>query len=617
MANFNKPGKPIPDGQLRQSQILTTYGPGAMLDLPESSVLMGGLEFWSDGGQQIQEPRLIAKLKRILGVQDLHLRLPPVNNDFRKLGKIGIRGWIFPEWFVTREPIQWDGEYRLRRLVHRKNLLQKKYRDEFKKSHSVVPVRFVAACKKGHLGEVPWSRFVHRDKPCPGGDLWMAESGSSGDLSEIQIRCACGARRPFFEARKQDAFPMGMCEGRCPWLGTEAPREECREPKRLLIRHATNAYFTRIMSVISLPGLNESLEKAVNSVWASFLHTADGVEDIAYCRRKFPEVTAGLSGFTNEEVYSEVLSRKNPLEQSAAKSVKEVEFEVLAASSKEIGQEAPEGNFHARALDPNLWKGTILEGKLEKVVVINRLREVRALAGFTRFEPAGTDTDGELQLEVEFAPLSREANWLPAIENRGEGFFLLFSKERMEAWKNKTEVLKRELELKKGFDIWEKKQYQSNSNIEGKGFPSQGVAYYLLHSMAHMLIEEVSLECGYPISSIRERIYALEKGFGIMLYTSTPDAEGTMGGLAGIGRNIVSIIEKAIENGRLCSNDPVCAQHKPSNEIELRPLAGAACHGCLLISETSCEVFNDFLDRSLVVPTVESLGCEFFGDQGA
>ena len=136
--------------------------------------------------------------------------------------------------------------------------------------------------------------------------------------------------------------------------------------------------------------------------------------------------------------------------------------------------------------------------------------------------------------------------------------------------------------------------------------------YFLLHSLSHLLMTAVSLECGYPASSIRERVYALEAGYGILLYTGTPDAEGTLGGLVEAGRQIDRHLQAALELGRLCSNDPVCAQHDPQSQHERRFLHGAACHGCLLIAETSCEQHNDFLDRALVVPTVEDLGAEFF-----
>src|SRR5205085_12629946 len=114
------------------------------------------------------------------------------------------------------------------------------------------------------------------------------------------------------------------------------------------------------------------------------------------------------------------------------------------------------------------------------------------------------------------------------------------------------------------------------------------------------------------LSSIRERVYALAAGYGILLYTGTPDADGTLGGLIETGRRIERHLHAALELGRLCSNDPVCAQHDPQSPHELRFLHGAACHGCLLIAETSCEQHNDFLDRTLAVPTVEDLGAEFF-----
>ncbi len=139
----------------------------------------------------------------------------------------------------------------------------------------------------------------------------------------------------------------------------------------------------------------------------------------------------------------------------------------------------------------------------------------------------------------------------------------------------------------------------------------------MLHSLSHLLITAVSLECGYSASSIRERIYAGESGYGILLYTATPDSEGTLGGLAMVGRKTELHLRNALEMGQLCSNDPVCAQHRPDNPQEERFLHGAACHGCLLIAETSCERYNEYLDRELVVPTVMATGVEFFEDAGS
>jgi len=137
----------------------------------------------------------------------------------------------------------------------------------------------------------------------------------------------------------------------------------------------------------------------------------------------------------------------------------------------------------------------------------------------------------------------------------------------------------------------------------------------MLHSLSHLLITTVSLECGYAASSIRERIYAGDSGYGILLYTGTSGSEGTLGGLVEVGKRIEHHLAAAIEFGRLCSNDPVCAQHKPDDTQEERFLHASACHGCLLIAETSCERRNEFLDRALVVNTVEAADAAFFPDE--
>ena len=165
----------------------------------------------------------------------------------------------------------------------------------------------------------------------------------------------------------------------------------------------------------------------------------------------------------------------------------------------------------------------------------------------------------------------------------------------------------RERQLAGGFEAW--KTVHKKPNAEFPGLP-----YILLHSLSHLLLTAVSLDCGYATSSIRERIYVGDDAYGILLYTSSPDAEGTLGGLIDVGRRLELHLRRALEMARLCSNDPVCAMHRPNSSQEERFLSGSACHGCLLISEPSCENRNDFLDRALVVPTVLGPGPEFFGE---
>lgn len=183
--------------------------------------------------------------------------------------------------------------------------------------------------------------------------------------------------------------------------------------------------------------------------------------------------------------------------------------------------------------------------------------------------------------------------------------FLAFKKPLIEQWLKRPAVVGRGRQLLEGFEVWKKRHASGESR-----FP--GLPYVLLHSLSHLLITSVALECGYAASSIRERIYVGEAGYGVLLSTGSPDADGTLGGLVAVGRRIGQHVRTALDLGRLCSNDPVCAQHEPDNSQVERFLHGAACHGCLLIAEPSCERRNDYLDRALVVATVEGLGAEFF-----
>ena len=201
---------------------------------------------------------------------------------------------------------------------------------------------------------------------------------------------------------------------------------------------------------------------------------------------------------------------------------------------------------------------------IERVILVHRLREVVAQVGFTRFEAASPDTEGELEMGVRRAALAREISWVPAVENKGEGIFLQFRKQAMETWSKRSEVQNRGRQLMAGFECWKAEHYGTHRELPI-------LPYIMLHSFSHLLITAVSLECGYLASSIRERIYALPSvGFGVLLFTGTSDAEGTLGGLIEVGKRIHEHVRKALEMGAMCSNDPVCAQHQPENDHEHR-----------------------------------------------
>jgi hypothetical protein len=342
-----------------------------------------------------------------------------------------------------------------------------------------------------------------------------------------------------------------------------------------------------------------------------FLETAESAEDVAYERRK-PKVNEGLAGLTNDqEVWAAVRERKNPVD-SAEKPVKRAEIETLLGPGDQIGEDTLESTFFARVLPRAEWDQPWMAG-IERVLLVERLREVAALVGFTRFESASADAEtGELDAGVRRAEISRQPEWVPAVENRGEGIFLQFSREALLAWwarsvQGRQPVVERYAELKRGFDAWKLRTHLQRPEAAEPGVPAAAFVF------ASSDYGGVALECGYPASSIMERVYAVPQvGYGVLLYTASSDAEGTLGGLVQAGRRIAGFVRSALELGGLCSNDPVCGQHRPANVLEGRMLHGAACHGCVLIAETSCEQGNDFLDRALVVQDSRWFGSRVF-----
>jgi hypothetical protein len=289
-------------------------------------------------------------------------------------------------------------------------------------------------------------------------------------------------------------------------------------------------------------------------------------------------------------------------------TIKQAELETLLAAPPDTEVvPADDGEVFIARRRTNLRLAPFIARRLERVVLVHRLREVTAQIGFTRFQDAAPDGDGELSLDVRRASLAREVQWLPAIEHHGEGVFLGFSTAAIDAWRRLPPVAARGRVLEASYMAW-----AADRRIPNPVFP--GLPYLLLHSLAHLLVQAVAMECGYAVTALSERIYTGAQGHGILLYTGTTGSEGTLGGLVAIGRSIERSLATALAEGRLCSNDPICAEHQPNDPHEACHLHGAACHGCLLIAEPSCERRNEFLDRALVLPTVATHDAAFFAD---
>jgi len=244
------------------------------------------------------------------------------------------------------------------------------------------------------------------------------------------------------------------------------------------------------------------------------------------------------------------------------------------------------------------WRKSAAAQQVSSVVQLHRLRIVAALAGFTRFEAEAPDIHGEYDSDVSRASLAIEPTWFPAIEVRGEGVFLQLAPNAIRQWSQRPAVRERLQQLEHGHALWMEKRQRQGTH--------PGAAYVLLHTLSHLLMQSLSMHAGYPASSIAERIYVDEDRhrYGILLYTGSNDADGTLGGLVGQAKQIDDRLNEALRSAALCSNDPICAQHTPDDRHEDRWLHGAACHGCSLISETSCEMRNDHLDRGLLVPVL-------------
>lgn len=609
-----------PDGQLRQSQMVTTFGPGAMVDLVDRAVVIGGLEHWGygkNGYVALDDARLrrslVPRLKALDPDLDLaregYFRMAPEGDARDPWPSVGVRALEFPRWFVC---------HLCRRLARAAEAFENKngrYRHECAKNKvsSAVPVRFVAACKRGHLSDFPWTRFAHMDRDggdCDRPELYLEEK-ALGDIARIFVRCGnCSAQTPMSRAA---ALPY-TCNGDRPWLGGRAAGEKCDLQAELLVRTASHAYFAQVVSALRLPDPKPDPLRArlrAREVWG-VVQKVTTLEELAVLTKLVEAVRFASEGHAPSAVLAAIVAENVSAGAVAERPLRSAEYERLVNAPIEppgiiVG---PGEEFAAFRVPKN--KVDAPPG-IRGLVVVPELREVRVQVSFSRFDSVGANLKGEYEFEgrevkpaVLTLPTGNE-KWLPAAEVRGEGIFVELDDEAVRSWEQRPQVKERAELLLRAFEA------------DGKGeFP--GVRFYLLHSLAHLLLTAVSLECGYAASAIRERIYCGKSEvegpdmMGIMLTTGTTGSEGTLGGLVEEGRRIRHHLREAWDLGRLCSNDPVCAAHDPSSESSDRRTEGAACHGCLYVAECSCEWFNRFLDRALVVPTIgNDPALAFFG----
>jgi len=620
----------MPRNVQRRSQLVSTFGPGSMIDLPTRSVIVGGLEMWALDFKEpeIVEPRLSMRLAQALKKKGwlaedkfLKLRPPPEAAEAQARFHPLVKTPVFPAWFVADRPEAAGEASTRRRLVRWQELDPGQRRsvdlEDGQKKSPVTPIRFVCACHRGHIQDIDWRWFVHRAEACRE-PMWLEERGAGGGLEDTRVICGCGRSASLTEAEAPGR--LGKCQGERPWLRERKDPAGCDEPLRLMIRTATNTYFHQSLTVISLPAEEDELARILGEL-GEHLAKATSIERLAQAREFNPAVERALEGFSDAEVWDRLRRIREGGGSTTGQTPKVAEFDLFASGQPEIGKNEPAAKLYARTLPRESW-ATAAEvdvSAIRNLVAVHRLREVSCLYGFTRFDsaPIGADGIDDLELPVEVAPLASEqsVDWLPAVEQFGEGLFIHFENDGVARWLETDGLTAQHAKLLAAYGHWAQR-----FGDKAPDFP--GEPYILLHSLSHALMAQIALECGYPASSLKERIYALRKErdgneftrCGILIYTASAGAQGSLGGLVATAPRFASILKNALEGLRVCSNDPICADHEPDDKSGDRATHGAACHGCLLVAETSCEMRNLFLDRKLLVPTMAGGEGAFFAD---
>jgi len=278
-------------------------------------------------------------------------------------------------------------------------------------------------------------------------------------------------------------------------------------------------------------------------------------------------------------------------------------FEEYATFCRDGQEGMPKINLLVRSHSMESYE-PVVRNRFSRIALLDKLRETRAFVGYSRlFAASSQDSDKRWKL------ISRaRKNWLPAVVVRGEGIFLVFDSAKLDRWQAAHGAFHRE------------RLVQVNRNVQAQAIRRETHAsdvdpkFVLLHTFAHVLINQLTFDCGYGSSSLRERIYFSDEHprmSGVLIYTAAGDSEGTMGGLVRMGSPALlePTIARAIDRARWCSSDPVCIESLGQGPDNCNL---AACHSCALLPETSCEQQNRLLDRGVLVGTLDRPDTGFF-----
>ena len=576
--------------------MITNYGPGALFnDVEGRTYMISSIEYWKNVQENIvlDEPRL----KNLLMVDQL-IMAPQETEGYAKA--IRFPGWYFCRYCKSMRHYKFeediaDGCGKCNNKGNPKN-----------RRKAMVPLRFLVVCGKGHATDFPFNRWVHQGADPSGHQLKLVQIPGLTGLIGLQITCeTCKATKKMNGALSpgalNDAFPNG-CTGEKPWLsdGLTVHRETCDLEPVGIQKGASNLYYTVIRNSIFIPDstskfseeLRSFVEREIGTI-GLLLSFNEGAEIGLKTYVQTQEFAAGLNEEELRDIiqlvreYYHILSKGNNDADREEYTMDDLYYEEYKAFLESFGK-----NKDFNVIRPGVSQyGNIVSEHFAELTLVESLRDTRAYVGFTRINPLEHRSPKDKLREIVEKTYGNSSKVL-VDEVRGEGVFLEFKKEKLEQWLNNKDV-KQRMNL-----------FPSEIMDELKDSYANPEHFILAHTFAHMMINEFCMYSGYSTTSIRERIYvnSPDRPFmcGVLIYTAFGDSEGSMGGLVRLGRPgiLEGLIQSMLLKASWCSSDPICSEMVPQGP-RLRNLA--ACHNCSLLPETSCEHFNSYLDRNLII----------------